>query len=101
MAESVGCGFKSCLQPETFLVGIKSLSLPLLQLSFLPVEFTQDVTIINDKNHLRSSEPCLQTSLYRLLWVVYQVPRPLITLPLITLVGKAIRVTAKFTDLSL
>jgi hypothetical protein len=54
-------------------------SLPLLQLSFLPVEIPQDVTIINDKNHLRSSVPCLQTSLYRSLCVVYQVHRPLIT----------------------
>ncbi len=35
--------------------------------------------LINDKNHLRSSVPCLQTSLYRSLWVVYQVHWPLIT----------------------
>ncbi len=28
---------------------------------------------------LRSSVPCLQTSLYRLIWIVYQVHRPLIT----------------------
>jgi len=47
MAEAVGRGFKSRL------------------LSFLPVEIPQDVTLINDKNHLRSSVPCLQTSLYR------------------------------------
>ena len=44
MAEAVGHGFKSRLQPETFYVGV-----PLLQLSFLPVEIPQDLTIINDK----------------------------------------------------
>ncbi len=38
-------------------------SLPLLHLSVLPVEIPQDVTIINDKNHIRSSEPCLPTDI--------------------------------------
>ena len=60
MAEAEGCGFKYQLQLETFHVGINFLP------SFLPVEIPQNVTIINEKNHL-------QTSLYRLLWVVYQV----------------------------
>ncbi len=50
-----------------------SLPLPLLQLSFLPVEIPQDVTIINDKSHLRS---CVQVALGN---IVYQVFRPLIT----------------------
>ncbi len=56
--------------------------LPLLQLSFLPVEIPQYVmTIINDKNHLWSSVPCIQTSLQVCFgyWVLYQVHRPLIT----------------------
>ncbi len=49
------------------------------------------------KSHLRSSVPCLQTSLYRSLWVVHQVHRPKFTdLSLqIPMAG------AKFTDLSL
>ncbi len=42
---------------------VLTFSLPLLQLSFLSVEISQNVTIINDKNHLKSSVPCLQTSL--------------------------------------
>jgi len=42
---------------------------------YLPKHFS----IINDKNHQRSSVPCLQTSLYRSLWVEYQVHWPLIT----------------------
>ncbi len=53
MAEAIGHGFKSRLQPETFHVGF---SLPLLQLSFLPVEIPQDLTIINDKKP--SKEQC-------------------------------------------
>ncbi len=55
---------------------VLTFSLPLLQLSFLSEEIPQDMAIINDKNHLRSSVPCLQASLYRSLWVVYQVHRP-------------------------
>jgi len=66
------------------------------------------------KNHLRSSVPCLQTSIYRSLWVEYQVHWPLITgcpsglgsqgsnlqsLP-ISLYRSPIA-DAKFTDLSL
>ncbi len=31
-----------------------------------------DVTIINDKNHLWSNVPCLQTSIYKALWLEYK-----------------------------
>jgi len=79
MAEAVGDRFKSCLQPETFHVGINFLSSS-LQLSFLPVKIPQDLTIINDKKPSKEqctmftdlslqvalgSVPSSQTSLYR------------------------------------
>jgi len=44
---------------------------------YSPKIIPQDVTISKDKNNLRSSVLCLQTSLYRSLWAVYQVYRPL------------------------
>ncbi len=56
-----------------------SFSLHQLQLFFLPLDIPQDVTIINDKNHRRIFVPSLQTSLYRILYVDYQVEGPLIT----------------------
>jgi len=44
------------------------------------LRFTKRLLLNDFFHHLRSSVPCLQqTSLYRLLWVVYQVHRPLST----------------------
>jgi hypothetical protein len=77
---------------------VLTLSLPHLQLYLLSVEIPQDMTIINDENHLRSSLPSLQTSLYSLpLWVRQsgQLQSLLISVYRSSIAG------AQFSDLSL
>jgi len=92
---------------------VLTFSLPLLQLSFLPVEIPQDLTIINDKKPSKEqctmftdpslqvalgSIPSSQTTLYRSPWWVRQSGQ--LQSLLISLYRSPIS-GVKFTDLSL